>query len=279
MTYLEQGSDAWHKFRNSRIGASDAAIIMEVSPWSTAYNLWEVKQGLVKVEENEAMRRGKDLEPIARDAFVRKTHIQMNPDVRISHKRDWMIASLDGIDPDEKHIVEIKCPGQKSHEMAKSGKVPEVYYPQLQHQLEVTGLDMAYYFSYVSDDDNVILEVGRNTKYIEEMIEKEYEFYKCLRDFIAPKLTDKDFVCKNDPVWNELVSEYFMISQMIKKQNELKDLLIEMSEGKNCIGGGAKLQKIIRKGNIDYSAIPELKGVDLEKYRKEPIECIKITKE
>jgi hypothetical protein len=48
----------------------------------------------------------------------------------------------------------------------------------------------------------------------------------------------------------------------------LKSDLIEMSYGENIIGGGIKLQFCNRKGSIDYSKIPELIDVDLEKYRK-----------
>ena len=50
-----------------------------------------------------------------------------------------------------------------------------------------------------------------------------------------------------------------------------------MSGGKSCVGGGVKVSSVVRKGHVDYSSIPELAGVDLEKYRKSPTEFIKIT--
>jgi len=59
----------------------------------------------------------------------------------------------------------------------------------------------------------------------------------------------------------------------------LRNDLIEMAQGSNCRGGGIKLSKVVSKGTIDYKAIPELAGVDLEKYRKKPTECWKITQE
>ena len=42
---------------------------------------------------------------------------------------NWMIASLDGIDIDNKTLVEIKCPGEIDHSCAMDGQVPEKYPP------------------------------------------------------------------------------------------------------------------------------------------------------
>ena len=54
-----------------------------------------------------------------------------------------MRASLDGISMDQE-ILEIKCPYKPNrldsdHQKTKEGKIPEKYWPQLQHQLEVFG--------------------------------------------------------------------------------------------------------------------------------------------
>lgn len=83
---------------------------------------------------------------------------------------DWMMASLDGIDIDGQAILEIKCPGPSDHELAKAGKIPEKYIPQLQHQLAVTGLKLAYYFSF-DGTDGVIVEIERDEIFIAKIIE------------------------------------------------------------------------------------------------------------
>ncbi len=282
MNTLVQGSKEWLEFRRNKIGASDACIIMEVSPWCTPLKLWERKVGISPDQEKtDAMQRGLDLEDDARLMFAFETGVSVKPSVKTHSKHDWMIASLDGISSDGKNIVEIKCPGREDHEKAKSGNIPDKYYPQLQHQLEVVGLDMAYYMSYMTDlfgtsEDNVILEIYRDDRYIKQMIEREQEFYECLKNFIAPKLTEKDYVCKDDSAWRAKVEEYMKIKALIDREKELREDLIRMSEGKNCRGAGVKTQKVIRKGNIDYSKIPELSNVDLEKYRGNPVEFWKI---
>lgn len=40
----------------------------------------------------------------------------------------------------------------------------------------------------------------------------------------------------------------------------------------NTKGAGVRICRMVSKGNVDYKAIPELKNVDLKKYRKAPIE-------
>lgn len=52
-------------------------------------------------------------------------------------------------------------------------------------------------------------------------------------------------------------------------EKKLKEELLEMCEYKPSYGGGFKLEAIERKGTVDYSIIPELKGIDLDAYRKE----------
>lgn len=281
MSALIQQTEEWLEFRKNKVGGSDAPIIMEVSPWKTPYQLWQEKCGIISGNfETSAMRRGKELESRARESFVRQIGKEFEPNVKIHPNRDWQIASLDGITSNHDLIVEIKCPGYEDHHFADATKmVPEKYYPQLQHQMEVTGLNMAYYFSYIDDSNNIILEIERDDKYIEKMIKKEERFYQCIRNFIAPELTDKDYVCKNDSEWNDVVNQWLECNKYIQKEKELKEKLVNLSQGKNCKGCGVTIQKIFRRGNVDYSKIEALKNIDLEDYRKESSEYWKITKD
>ena len=58
---------------------------------------------------------------------------------------------------------------------------------------------------------------------------------------------------------------------MLQEEEELlKRELISLSEEKNCVGGGIKVTHHVRRGSIEYTKIPEIQGLDLERYRKEP---------
>ena len=48
----------------------------------------------------------------------------------------------------------------------------------------------------------------------------------------------------------------------------MKKKMLDLSKERSCHGNGIRLSKVEKKGFIDYDAIPELKEVDLEKYRK-----------
>lgn len=278
MQTLTQNTDAWLELRKRKIGASDAPVIMNMSPWKTPYKLWAEKVGI----DNEnivtkAMQEGINKEQEARDEFIRLTNIKVEPKVCFHGCFDWMMASLDGIDSSEKNIVEIKCAGAKDHDLAIQGKIPEKYYPQLQHQLEVTGLDMAYYFSY-HNGDGAILEIGRDDKFISEMLEEEKKFYACMQDFIAPKMTHQDYVTIDDAEFTQISDELMRVMQEVKdltkREDELKRLLTDMCEVrniKNAVCKGMNISKCVRKGTIDYASIPELKKIDLEIFRKSPI--------
>lgn len=279
MSNLIQQTDEWLAFRRGKIGASDAPVIMGVSPWSTPHKLWLEKLSFGEKRKTSAMQRGIELEETARDKFEEMTGLFVIPQV-VEHKSiEWMIASLDGITIEKDAIVEIKCSGKEDHASALAGKIPEKYFPQVQHQLEVCELEKAYYFSY-NETKSVVLEVFRDDKYIKKMIQIEADFWNCLQDFIPPAMTEKDYIQKGDDVWNAAANEWLLINRKLKamepREKELRELLISMANKQNSIGGGVKVSRMIRKGSVDYSRIPGIQSVNLDQYRKDPVECWKI---
>lgn len=272
---LTQNTPEWLEFRRKKIGASDAPIILEVSPWKTPYQLWLEKTSGVLPITSSRQKRGLELEELARQAFEKKTGMIMFPKVMLHPTFDWMMASLDGIDIDGQSIVEIKCPGQVDHDAAKDGKIPEKYIPQLQHQLAVTGLKLAYYFSF-DGNDGVIIEVERNDSYIERMIDLEKAFWDCIESCTPPPLKDRDYVNREDSAWMETSQKWLEVQKQLEtldsEEKILRESLIQMADNQSSLGGGIKLARSIRKGNVQYAQIPELQGLDLEKYRKSPSE-------
>jgi len=276
---LEQGSQNWLDYRKTRIGASDAASIMGVG-FSTPLELWKEKLGLVTKEVTSRMQRGTDLEPMAREAFIKEQEVFVAPAVIESKEHTWMFASVDGLSYDGKTLVEIKCPNQKDHALALEGKIPEKYFPQLQHQMLVLNLEMMYYFSFDGNQGARVL-VYADSEYQRTLIAKERDFYKKLITFEQPELTDRDYIQKTDYDFLHHVHEYRKLLIEEKKIEQLKqthrDALVHLADKQNVEGGGLRVQQITRRGFVDYSAIPELKSVDLERYRKPSIESVRIS--
>lgn len=275
---IEQGTQEWFEFRKKHVTATDASVIMRASHWKTPLQLYHEKlSDDPPMTPNERMQRGIDLEPIARELFNIQTGLMMQPKVLV---RDWQMASLDGIDPFGQKILEIKCPGDKDHAIAVSGKIPDHYYPQIQHQMYVSDVSVAYYFSF-DGLDGVIIDVKRDDKYIEKMIEEERKFYECLINKTPPEPDEDDYIERNDYKWTFCASDWIAINQQIKQlqeiEEDLRNQLIQLSGQSNTKGAGISLCQVQRKGNVDYSKIPQLKGLDLEEYRKPSTTSWRIT--
>lgn len=267
--YTVQGSAAWLEWRRTKITGTDASVIKGVNPWENEYDLWKRKLGLLPpVQENEAMIRGRELEPLARKEFEAMTGIKMTPEVLVHDRLSWMVASLDGINESGTRILEIKCGGEDLHETTRRGETKQHYYAQFQHCLEVSGTDWGYFMSY-RNGEGLILEIERDQAYIDELIAKEARFYQRLKEFDPPspkhrkletqemlKAVDRYTVAKD------------MLSRAEKMEKEAREELLLLSGG-DCIEGyGVKVTHYVQKGTVDYTAIPELKGVDLDKYRR-----------
>jgi hypothetical protein len=72
--------------------------------------------------------------------------------------------------------------------------------------------------------------------------------------------------------WKSLADEYKKMDAQSKecerRKDEIKDLLMQISNSENATGHGISLQRIERKGIIPYSSIPQIKEMDLESFRK-----------
>lgn len=280
MKNIEQGSKEWLELRKRHIGASEAATILKIDPWRTPYSLFEEKLGLIKTVENEAMRRGKELESHAREEFEKATGIKVTPQVLFHPEIKYMMASMDGVSEDMKQAVEIKVPGELTYKLAMAGKVPEHYNAQLQHQMAVLGLQSMFYFCF-DGSTGIVLEIERNNDLIDLIYREEADFWSRLQNFDPPPLTNKDITVKDDLEWKQTAYEYANMKALREKyereEESLKQRLIEMAGNKSCRGGGVQVSRYVRKGNVEYGAIPELQGRDLEEFRKKPIESWRIT--
>jgi putative phage-type endonuclease len=277
---LQQGTCEWLEFRRQHIGSSDAAIIMNASPFCTPYQCWARKLKLIpEQKETDAMRRGKELEPIALAEFEKEHDIFMFPSVYVSDEYPWMMASVDGISCDGQTVVEIKCPGKTTHSIALEGNVPEMYNWQLQHIMIVLKLKSMYYFSFDGFRNKSIL-VNRDDALCEKLIEAEKKFWSSMLNFEQPVLNERDYLQKTDENWLTMANRWKQIRNRIKEleqeEESVRSALIYLADQQNATGGGIRVQTVSRKGLVDYTKVPELQGVDLEKYRREGTQTIRI---
>lgn len=271
-------NEEWHQWRRGGIGSSDAAVIMGVSPWRTPKQLWEEKvHGSGAQLDNSAMMRGRELEPVARTWFENTMNVTVFPQNKMHAENNWIRASLDGIDLENKILVEIKCPNKDDHATAMGKKVPEKYWPQVQHQLLVTGLDGMYYVSF-NGSDGAIVEVARDNDYIASLLEEEQKFWDLVLSKKAPELTDRDFVSMTkNRTWGNLEMRWLENKEVLdmaeKLDKELRASMIECSGNRNAHGNGVRISKSMCPGLIDYKKVmADHPNIDWESYRKNSFE-------
>jgi putative phage-type endonuclease len=271
---LEQGSPEWLSWRKTVITATDCPAILGSSPWSTVYKCWQRKLGLIEEQKsNEAMERGKRLEPEARAQFIERYNIDMVPAVVESTEFDFLGASLDGISTLGDSILEIKCGSSKLHDMALRGEIPAYYMDQMQHQLLVTDAAMCFYYSY-NGNDGICIEVLPDPTFKETFMPKARDFWRCVAFAEAPALQPSDYKdMSEEPSWGSFAKEYSNLCSQIRVLEDIKEgyrkKLITLCGDENCTGGGIKVMKTVVRGRVDYDVIPEIQGVNLEKYRKQ----------
>ena len=278
---VEQGSDAWLAWRRTVITATDCPAIMGSSPWSTAFKTWQRKLCLVEEQKtNEAMERGKRLEPKARAKFIERYGINMTSVVVESAEFDFLGASLDGLSDCQRYVLEIKCGGSNLHRQASEGYIPAYYVDQIQHQLFVTGCEKAFYYSF-DGEDGIMIEVFPDPQFQMKFMPKAREFWKCVALNEPPALQDSDYKDMSDePMWKSYASQYRKLDEQIKNLEEIKEShrkeLLKLCGDQNCLGEGIRVMKTSMRGRVDYDAIPELQGVNIDKYRKNPTSMWKI---
>jgi putative phage-type endonuclease len=280
---LEQGSQEWLSWRKTVITATDCPAILGSSPWSTAYKCWQKKLDLIPEQKtNDAMERGKRLEPFIRDRFIKKFGINMTPIVVESSEYEFLGASLDGLSDCGKYILEIKTGGHKLYQMAKDGVVPQYYLDQMQHQLLVTGAEKCFYQVGSEDETkDIIIDVYPQADFAKNFIPVARAFLKCIAFNEPPALQDSDYKNMSDePAWKGYAREYRKLNDQIKNLEEIKESyrkeLLKLCGDQNCSGEGLRVMKTTMRGRVDYDAIPELQGIDVDKYRKNSTSSWKI---
>ena len=136
----------WLEERRKGIGGSDVAAIMGLSPWKTAYQVYQEKRK--EVEDwggNSLTDLGKRMEPAIRQWYSDQTGRDVRlPDKIMYHpQHPFMLASLDGF-TDDGRVVEIKTARSgKDWGEPETNQIPDYYAVQVHHYMIVTGFQVA----------------------------------------------------------------------------------------------------------------------------------------
>jgi putative phage-type endonuclease len=277
---LKQNTPEWHGWRLQGIGASDAPVVMGEAPFRTRRFLWSVKTGIARESAvGAAARRGRALEQTARNAYERYTGIQMEPLCLVHDGLEWMRASLDGLSFDGMMVLEIKCPwGNRDQAALREGRIPTHYYAQVQHQLEVSGAKELHYWSF-DGRTGTLVKVQHDREYVTKLLEAETAFWSRVVERRWPDEGD-ELNLSDNLQWRSGASRYrvakLKLDRAALEEKYAREDLERLATARRTYGCGTEVLRSVRKGAIDYSRVPELSGVQLEPYRKKPIEVVRI---
>lgn len=145
---LEQNSKEWADFRRYRIGASDAPVIMNKSPYKTAFLLWCEFLDISTYEpgSNLVTERGHRWEPVMRARQELATGLDFPPVVMLHDFFDRIMCSMDGYNAEHGIVLEIKIAGKEVYEAALRNEVHSKYWAQVQLQLLISGAKECRFF-------------------------------------------------------------------------------------------------------------------------------------
>lgn len=279
---------AWLAERQLGIGGSEIGIIMGLSPYKTAFQLWEEKSGKRKAENISGLphvQRGIKGEIECRQLLHAKYGKLYEP--RTWNKGEIFRCTDDGYNSDKNQILEIKCMGKAAHEAASSGEIPETYRLQCQWNLMVSGCETCLFISYRPEDQSMH----------EVVIAPDHEEHKKLTSFAAdwwqkymvdglehPRSASdyKTIKGSGNSTFEKAAFAYIKLKdrhdQDAKDLARLKEIMAkELSDDCPAVrGAGVRLARTTRKGNIEYGKIEALKHINLEDYRKPAISLVSI---
>jgi putative phage-type endonuclease len=271
-----QGSEAWLKWRNQGIGASDIPVIMGTSRYKTPLQLWNEKCGYQgEQQETPPMRYGKEREPIARHWLNTNLGLNLEPICVEDEENSVFRASLDGYDFDRKVVVEIKSPLNRDIiEQARLNQfVPEEYVDQNQWQIILTQAERA--IIAVWDEENqccITIENFCMPDRQKDMKERAKKFWHQVVIGQAPPPQKQDYIIIETPELKNLLKEYGELDEIEKaaagRKKELKEEITNLGDG-NFLSYGYQMTWCRPKATYNIEQM-KLDGVDIDKYLNEP---------
>nr|DAF58210.1 MAG TPA: Exonuclease [Siphoviridae sp. ctMBu2] len=266
---LEQNTPAWELWRQTRFGASDAAAMLGISPYKTRAQLLREKQGAITPVsdfQREIYAAGHAAEKAILPHLEDLAGQPITPCVMEGENR--ITASLDGVNFEGTLIIEHKLlrdsdASRRRFNMAARGELAEHDMAQVQQQIMVSGAEKCWFV--VSDGTPENMAIAD--------VFPDVGWFARIRAGWAQFARDLD--AATDEVPQILAQEYRDLDAQIKalqsQQQAVKDQLIALAEeadSDSLAVGGITLKRIESKGAVDYKAIPALKDIDLDAYRK-----------
>jgi len=267
----EISEQQWLDIRKRGIGGSDAGAVCGVNKYKSPLAVYLEKTGQIHgQEDNEALEWGRTLEPIIKRKFAEKTSYKIEevPFILQHPAHPWMIANIDGIVITEggSGVLEVKNAGEFTRKEWSEDRLPDSYYLQLQHYLEVTGLQFGIIVCLLGGKSLVWKEVPRDEEIIRFLIDIESKFWSDVEKGVMPSptgsLQDKDILQQlysreednSIADLSHLDPQYHRYKELMEQRREI-DQEIEEIKQKIMAAMGQNQIAYIGKGKVTWKNV------------------------
>lgn len=181
--------EEWKALRQKYIGGSDAASVVGMNPFRSAYALWAEKTGLLPgFEGNLATEVGSYLEEFVAKKFeaetgkkVRRCNMSL-----LNDAYPFAIANIDREIVGEDAGLEIKTTDSLNLKKFRGGEYPANYYVQCVHYLAVTGKQRWYLAVLIGNREFKWFTIDRDEDEIKALMDAERDFWNHVERKIPP---------------------------------------------------------------------------------------------
>ena len=272
---IEQRTPEWFEQRKSKITGSNVGAILGCDPFRKPSDVMRAMVRAAVGAESEfkgniATEYGTKFESFAIADLEMEAGLNVvETGFHVSTEFEWLGASPDGLINDDA-VLEVKCPyGKRDSDQFKSTIEQPHYFAQMQIEMLCTGRKKCHFYQW-SQLGSVLDLVEFSQVWIDENIPKLKDFYdKFLIELKSPDKHLLDLVTTREA--KELASVFSRARDEIKRlkevQDDARDQLIALADGKKSNISGVLVYPISRQGSVQYKNIPEFSGVDLNQYR------------
>ena len=178
---LDMPRGEWLELRRQGIGGSDAAAIVGLDRYRSAFDVYADKLGLKQEQpDNEAMRQGRDLEDYVAQRFMEATgkKVRRRNTILQHPEHHWMLGNIDRWVIGENAGLECKTTSVLNRAKFSQGEFPPNYYVQCVHYMAVTGAERWYLGVLVLNKAFHVFAIERDENEIAALIEAEKHFWE-----------------------------------------------------------------------------------------------------
>lgn len=173
--------EEWLRYRKLGITGTDAGAICGMNPFRSAFEVYQDKldTDIAEIEDNEAMRQGRDLEEYVAQRFCEATGYKVRRANAIFYNEEhpFMLADFDRLIVGMDAGLECKTVSPYGADKWANGNIPAHYQLQCQHYMLVSKCESWFVAALIYGKELIIREIKRDEELIQYLITIESKFW------------------------------------------------------------------------------------------------------